>query len=170
MDNNNGLGQPKITPDKAYAWLESRVGKKTAREISDAMGLGQRTVERYIHDFEKFIRSSEEFTDAADRIKNMLPLACDVYERHIKDKGSYLEKGNPDIMVATKVLESTGIIGARSKSDTNVEIKVTIEQLQRQREDNIKDGLKKFGYTGSNNRMEDINMEKQDYEQVDEDS
>jgi hypothetical protein len=101
-----------VTPDKAMAWLESRIGGKTAKNIGDSMGKSLRTIHRYIADFDEFMQQSPEYQEAAKRIVKMLPTALDVWDRAMVGRGL---QGNPDVAVATNVLKAAGFLKERQK-------------------------------------------------------
>jgi len=106
-----------ITPRKALAWAEKKIGKLPDKTIADSMCVSDRTIRRYVQDFDEFVRDTPEYQEACERIVKMIPKACAVYDAALNPDS--VRMGNPDIIVANNIFKAAGILTEKRRIEGN---------------------------------------------------
>jgi len=107
-----------ITPKKAMAYIQKAVIGKTYKQTARDMGIGERTAYRYVSDFEEFLQSSPEYSEAANRLVGMLPQAIDTWLEVMTNPGNRM--GNPDVQIATNIIKAAGFLKERVKTERDI--------------------------------------------------
>lgn len=103
-----------ITSEVALAWVSRRLGKESAKDVAEKAGKSERTIRRYVADFDEFIRSSDEFQEVGKRIIEMIPKSLDVYDNALLAPVSAV--GSPAVRVADNILKIIGVLIDRKQN------------------------------------------------------
>lgn len=122
---NSERKQP--TANEALAYIANKFQGLTAKQIAEKTGKGKRTIDRYIADFDDYIRHSPEYQAFIQACPRLISKSLRVYEQSV-DKG--------DLAAARDVLKYTGIyvdrkqeIGGGITSKTDEELIADIAEL-----------------------------------------
>jgi len=131
------IRKPKgLTPDKVLAFVANKSGQ-TQRVIGEELGKTQRTVSKYVHEVEEYIKRSPEYKKIGPQLAAMIPDALAVYWRNLK---SVPKQGSSDLLAARDIMKYAGL-GKDKTGDVNVNVTIT----QEQRDKTLSTGLERFG-------------------------
>lgn len=108
--------QNKLSYDKAIAYMANRFGGKSAKRIAETMGRGERTISRYIKDFDDYVKGSDEYNNAIRDIVKMIPDSVKVYQDALQSRGN---QGNPDVACARDIFKMVALYKERAQIETS---------------------------------------------------
>jgi len=88
------------TANEALAYIANKFQGLTAKQIAEKTGKGKRTIDRYIADFDDFIRHSPEYQAFIQACPRLITKSLRVYEQSVD---------NGDLTAARDILKYTGI-------------------------------------------------------------